>query len=423
MQQGQIKRNALLNEIDIQVFNAIESEKVRQEYGIELIASENIVSKAVMQAQGSVLTNKYAEGYAGKRYYGGCENADTVEILAIKRLKQLFGANFANVQPHSGATANQCVYFAFLKAGDTIMGLALDCGGHLTHGAKMTQSGQYFNSIDYRTNEHGLIDYDALEKQALEVKPKMIVAGTSSYSRILDWKRFREIADKVSELNGGCILMVDMAHVAGLVAGGQYPNPMEYAHVVTSTTHKTLRGPRGGIILWNDEHFTKQINSAVFPGSIGGPLMHIIAAKAVAFGEALEPSFQDYAKNVVSNAKTLAKTLVDRGLNIVTGGTDCHLLVVDLTPYGVTGKAAEKLLEKAHLICNKNAIPSDPNSPFVTSGIRLGSACGTTRGFAEKEFVQIGNWVADILKDGSDENITRIALEVKDLCKKFPIYN
>ena len=418
MPKNQVHTNGILKEIDIQVFNAIESEKVRQEYGIELIASENIVSKAVMQAQGSVFTNKYAEGYSGKRYYGGCENADTVETLAIERLKQLFGANFANVQPHSGATANQCVYFAFLKPNDTIMGLALDCGGHLTHGAKMTQSGQYFNAVDYRTNEHGLIDYNALEKQALEVKPKMIVAGTSSYSRILDWKRFREIADKV-----GAILMVDMAHVAGLIAGGQYPNPMEFAHVVTSTTHKTLRGPRGGVILWNDEKFTKQINSAVFPGSIGGPLIHVIAAKAVAFGEALEPSFKVYAENVVKNAKILSETLVGRGLNIITGGTDCHLLVADLTPYGVTGKEAEKLLEKAHLICNKNAIPNDKESPFVTSGIRLGSACGTTRGFSEKEFVQIGNWIADILKDGSDENIAKVSQEVKNLCEQFPIYS
>jgi glycine hydroxymethyltransferase len=418
MPKNQVHTNGILKEIDISVFNAIESEKVRQEYGIELIASENIVSKAVMQAQGSVLTNKYAEGYSGKRYYGGCENADTVETLAIERLKKLFGANFANVQPHSGATANQCVYFAFLKPNDTIMGLALDCGGHLTHGAKMTQSGQYFNAVDYRTNENGLIDYDALEKQALEVKPRLIVAGTSSYSRILDWKRFREIADKV-----GAILMVDMAHVAGLIAGGQYPNPMEFAHVVTSTTHKTLRGPRGGVILWNDEKFTKQINSAVFPGSIGGPLMHVIAAKAVAFGEALEPSFKVYAENVVKNAKILSETLVSRGLNIVTGGTDCHLLVVDLTPYKITGKTAEKLLEKAHLICNKNAIPNDKESPFVTSGIRLGSACGTTRGFSEKEFVQIGNWIADILKDGSDENIAKISQEVKNLCEQFPIYS
>ncbi len=417
MPQNQVHTNGILKEIDIQVFNAIASEKIRQEDGIELIASENIVSKAVMEAQGSVFTNKYAEGYSGKRYYGGCENADTVETLAIERLKQLFGANFANVQPHSGATANQCVYFAFLKPNDTIMGLALDCGGHLTHGAKMTQSGQYFNAVDYRTNENGLIDYDALEKQALEVKPKMIVAGTSAYSRILDWKRFREIADKC-----GAILLVDMAHVAGLIAGGQYPNPLEHAHVVTSTTHKTLRGPRGGVILWNDEKFTKQINSAVFPGSIGGPLMHVIAAKAVAFGEALEPSFQEYAKNVISNAKILAKTLVEQGLNLVTGGTDSHLMVVDLTPYNITGKEAEKLLEKAHLICNKNAIPNDPNSPFVTSGIRLGSACGTTRGFGEKEFVQIGLWITDILRNDTEENIAKIGQEVKDLCKQFPIY-
>jgi len=415
--------NKTLQEIDITIFDAIESEKIRQEDGIELIASENIVSKAVMEAQGSVFTNKYAEGYPTKRYYGGCENADIVESLAIDRLKKLFNANFANVQPHSGATANQCVYFAFLKPGDTIMGLALDCGGHLTHGAKMTQSGQWFNSVDYRTNSEGLIDYDQLEAQALEVKPKLIVAGTSSYSRIIDWKRFRDIADKVAKINGSCILMIDMAHVAGLVAGGQYPNPLPYADVVTSTTHKTLRGPRGGVILWNDEKFTKQINSAVFPGMIGGPLIHVIAAKAVAFGEALEPSFQHYAKSVVQNAQVLAKTLVERGLKVVTGGTDCHLMVVDLTPYGVTGKDAEKLLEKARLICNKNAIPNGPHGPFTASGIRLGSACGTTRGFGEKEFVQIGNWIADVLKNSSEDSIAKVGNDVKALCNKFPIYS
>ena len=399
------------------IFQAIQKERVRQEEGIELIASENIVSKAVMQAQGSVFTNKYAEGYSGKRYYGGCENMDTVETLAIERLKQLFGCNFANVQPHSGATANQCVFFAFLNPGDTIMGLALDCGGHLTHGAKMTQSGKWFNSIEYRTDENGYINYDNVEKIALETKPKMIIAGTSSYSRSIDWKRFREIADKA-----GAVLMVDMAHVAGLVAGGLYENPMPYADVVTSTTHKTLRGPRGGIILWNDEKYTKQINSAVFPGMIGGPLMHVIAAKAVCFGEALQPSFKDYAKSVVKNAQVLAKTLMDRGLKIVTGGTDCHLMVVDLTPYNITGKEAEALLGRAHLICNKNAIPNDPHGPFVAAGIRLGTPAGTSRGFGEKEFVQIGNWVADILKNKDDTTIAKISGEVKALTKQFPLY-
>jgi glycine hydroxymethyltransferase len=399
------------------IFQAIQKERVRQEEGIELIASENIVSKAVMQAQGSVFTNKYAEGYSGKRYYGGCENMDTVETLAIERLKQLFGCNFANVQPHSGATANQCVFFAFLNPGDTIMGLALDCGGHLTHGAKMTQSGKWFNSIEYRTDENGYINYDNVEKIALETKPKMIIAGTSSYSRSIDWKRFREIADKA-----GAVLMVDMAHVAGLVAGGLYENPMPYADVVTSTTHKTLRGPRGGIILWNDEKYTKQINSAVFPGMIGGPLMHVIAAKAVCFGEALQPSFKDYAKSVVKNAQVLAKTLMDRGLKIVTGGTDCHLMVVDLTPYNITGKEAEALLGKAHLICNKNAIPNDPHGPFVAAGIRLGTPAGTSRGFGEKEFVQIGNWIADILKNKDDTTIAKISGEVKALTKQFPLY-
>ena len=400
------------------VFQAIEKERVRQEEGIELIASENIVSKAVMQAQGSVFTNKYAEGYAGKRYYGGCENMDTVETLAIERLKKLFGCNFANVQPHSGATANQCVFFAFLQPGDTLMGLALDCGGHLTHGAKMTQSGKWFNAVDYRTDESGYIDYDNVETLAIECKPKLIIAGTSSYARSINWKRFRQIADKV-----GAILMVDMAHVAGLVAGGVYENPMPYADVVTSTTHKTLRGPRGGIILWNDEKFTKQINSAVFPGMIGGPLMHVIAAKAVAFGEALEPSFKDYAQNVVKNAQILAKTLMDRGLKIVTGGTDCHLMVVDVTPYKITGKEAEGLLGRAHLVCNKNTIPNDPHGPFVASGIRLGTPAGTTRGFGEAEFVQIGNWIADILKAKDDATIAKIATEVKALARKFPLYS
>lgn len=412
-----------LKNADVAIYNAILKEGIRQEDGIELIASENIASKAVMEAQGSVLTNKYAEGYPNKRYYGGCENMDTVETLAIERVKDLFNCSFANVQPHSGATANQCVYFAFLKPGDTIMGLALDCGGHLTHGAKMTQSGQWFNSVEYRTNEEGLIDYDALEKQALEVKPRLIVAGTSSYSRIIDWKRFRAIADKVSQLNGECILMVDMAHVAGLIAGAQYPSPLPFADVVTSTTHKTLRGPRGGIILWNDEKYTKKINSAVFPGMIGGPLMHVIAAKAVCFGEALQPEFKIYAKNVVQTAKILAKTLVEKGLKVVTGGTDCHLMVVDLTPYGVTGKDGEKLLERAHLTCNKNAIPNDPAGPFIASGLRLGTSAGVTRGFGEKEFIQIGEWVAEVLAKRDDATIEKVGKQVKELCKKFPIYS
>ncbi len=407
-----------LKSIDIEIHNAIVKENQRQEEGIELIASENIASKAVMEAQGSVMTNKYAEGYPNKRYYGGCENMDTIESLAIDRLKKLFECNFVNVQPHSGATANQCVYFAFIKPGDTIMGLALDCGGHLTHGAKMTQSGKWFNSVEYRTNDNGLIDYDQLEKQAIEVKPKLIVAGTSSYSRIIDWKRFREIADKV-----GAILMVDMAHVAGLVAGRQYPNPLPYADVVTSTTHKTLRGPRGGIILWNNEEYTKKINSAVFPGMIGGPLMHVIAAKAVCFGEALQPSFKKYAEDVVNTAKILSKTLIEKGLNVITGGTDCHLLVVDLTPYGVTGKDAEKLLEMAHLTCNKNAIPNDPAGPFISSGIRLGTSAGVTRGFGEKEFVQIGLWIAEVLLKRDNNTIKIVGDEVKELCKKFPIYS
>lgn len=410
--------NNNLQSNDRTVFDAIQKEAIRQSEGIELIASENIVSKAVMEAQGSILTNKYAEGYSGKRYYGGCENMDTVETLAIERLQKLFGCNFANVQPHSGATANQCVFFAFLQPGDTVMGLALDCGGHLTHGAKMTQSGKWFNSVEYRTDEDGYINYDNVEKIALECKPKMIIAGTSSYSRNIDWKRFRQIADKV-----GAILMIDMAHVAGLVAGGAYTNPIPYADVVTSTTHKTLRGPRGGIILWNDEKYTKKINSAVFPGMIGGPLMHVVAAKAVCFGEALEPSFKEYIKSVVRNAKVLSETLVSRGLRIVTGGTDCHLMVVDLTPYDITGKEAEELLGRAYLICNKNAIPNDPHGPFVATGIRVGTPAGTTRGFGEKEFVQIGNWIADILKNKDDSTIEKIKTAVHTLTKRFPIYN
>lgn len=415
---------------DHKIFSSINKEMDRQKYQIELIASENIVSPAVLEAQGSVLTNKYAEGYPAKRYYGGCEFADEVETLAIERICKLFGANFANVQPHSGASANLAVYLAFLQPGDTILGMSLAAGGHLTHGAMRTISGMWLKSVQYGIRlDDGLLDYEQMESLAREHKPKIIVAGISSYPRIVDWARFRKIADEV-----GALLMVDMAHVAGLVAGGVYPSPIPHAHIVTSTTHKTLRGPRGGIILTNDEELSKKINSAVFPGLQGGPLMHVIAAKAVSFGEALQPEFKNYAAQVVKNAKVLAEVLVKRGLKITTGGTDCHLMVVDLTPLkDLTGKEAEKVLERAGLTCNKNAIPNDPRSPFITSGLRFGTAAGTTRGFKEKEFEQIGNWICDVLegfvKNASPENPEgnknleeKVKSEVKKLCEEFPIY-
>jgi glycine hydroxymethyltransferase len=408
---------------DSAIFDVINQEFERQKEGIELIASENYVSKAVLEAQGSILTNKYAEGYPKKRYYGGCEFVDIAETLAIERLKQLFGCNFANVQPHSGANANQSVYFAFMNPGETVLGLSLDCGGHLTHGFAVNQSGKWFNGVSYHVTPEGLIDYDEMEKLAMEHKPKMIIAGFSAYSRVLDWKRFREVADKC-----GAILMADIAHVSGLIAGGQYPSPFPYADVVTTTTHKTLRGPRGGVIMWNDEKYSKAINGANFPGTQGGPLMHVIAGKAVAFGEALKPEFKEYTKNVVENAKTLANTLTARGLKIVTGGTENHLMIVDLTPYGITGKDAEKTLERAGLTCNKNTIPFDKASPFVTSGIRLGTPAGTTRGFGVKEFEIIGNLIADVLssfaKTPEDNSKTEkeVFEKVKNLCKNFPIY-
>ncbi len=413
-----------LSQSDELVFGAVQKELSRQQDYIELIASENIVSKAVLEAQGSILTNKYAEGYPGKRYYGGCEHVDIIEAEAIERLKKLFGCGYANVQPHSGATANQIVFFAFLQPGDTIMGLDLACGGHLTHGAKMTMSGKWFNSVSYGLDVDGYIDYTSVERLALENKPKLIVAGTSSYPRVIDWKRFREIADKV-----GAILMIDMAHVAGLVAGGVYPSPVPYADVVTSTTHKTLRGPRGGIILWNDDKFTKQINSACFPGMIGGPLMHVIAAKCVSFGEALKPEFKKYAKAVVDNAKVFAAELVAAGYDITTKGTDCHLLVLDLQKTGLTGKEMELVLHEAGLTCNKNAVPNDPKSPFVTSGLRLGTSAGTTRGFGETEFKQIAKWIIELIEARlkNDESLLlqtqqKIKAEVKALCSKFAIY-
>lgn len=415
-----------LAKADAAIASAISKELDRQKYQIELIASENIVSSAVLEAQGSVFTNKYAEGYPAKRYYGGCEFADEVEALAISRLCEIFGAKFANVQPHSGASANLAVYLACLQPGDTILGMSLAAGGHLTHGAQRTISGMWFKSVQYGIRlDDGLIDYDQMESLAREHKPKMIIAGISSYPRVVDWARFRKVADEI-----GALLMVDMAHVAGLVAAGIYPSPVGIADIVTSTTHKTLRGPRGGVILTNNEELSKKINSAVFPGLQGGPLMHVIAAKAVAFGEVLQPSFKDYAKQVVLNAQILAKTLIKRGLKITTGGTDCHLMVVDLTPLEtLTGKEAEKVLEHAGLTCNKNAIPNDPRSPFVTSGLRFGTPAGTTRGFKEKQFEEIGNLICDVLegfvKNGEEGNkavVVRTKKRVEELCKEFPIY-
>ena len=409
---------------DADIFSAIEEELHRQQTQIELIASENIVSRAVLRAQGSVLTNKYAEGYPGKRYYGGCEFVDKAEQLAIDRAKKLFDCSYVNVQPSSGSQANQGVFMALLQPGDTILGQSLAAGGHLTHGAAPNQSGKWFKAIQYGVKQSDcLIDYDEVERLANEHKPKMIIAGFSAYPRIVDWARFRKIADSV-----GAYLMVDMAHVAGLVAAGVYPSPLPHAHVVTTTTHKTLRGPRGGMILSNDDELGKKFNSAIFPGIQGGPLMHVIAAKAVAFGEALQPSFKSYGKAVVENAQALAATLVKRGVNIVSGGTDCHLMLVDLRPKKITGKAAEESLERAGLTCNKNAIPFDPEKPFVTSGIRLGTPAGTTRGFGVKEFEKIGNLIGDVLDglaSGSDNSATetKVRAQVAELCNAFPIYS
>ena len=410
---------------DTEIAAAIAKELGRQQNQIELIASENIVSADVLAAQGSVLTNKYAEGYPGRRYYGGCEFVDTAEELAISRAKKLFGANFVNVQPHSGAQANQAVFLALLQPGDRIMGLSLAHGGHLTHGSPVTMSGKWFDVVSYDVRESDqLIDMDDVRKLALEKRPKLIVAGASAYPRAIDFAGFRAIADEV-----GAYLMVDMAHYAGLIAAGQYPDPLPHAHVVTTTTHKTLRGPRGGMILTNIEDIAKKLNSAVFPGNQGGPLMHVIAAKAVAFGEALQPQFRDYARNVVSNAKVLAAVLKDGGLGIVSGGTDCHMILVDLRPIGVTGKAAEAALERAALTCNKNSIPFDPQKPFVTSGVRLGTSAGTTRGFGEAEFANIGQMILKVLlalaKAGPDGDATveaDVKGQVEALCAKHPIY-
>ena len=410
---------------DPEIFGAIRQELGRQRHEIELIASENIVSAAVMEAQGSVMTNKYAEGYPGRRYYGGCQFVDIAEELAIERAKQLFGVGFANVQPNSGSQANQGVFTALLQPGDTILGMSLDAGGHLTHGAKPNQSGKWFNAIQYGVRQQDLtVDYDQIAALAAEHQPKMLIAGGSAIPRIIDFARMREIADSV-----GAYLLVDMAHFAGLVASGHYHSPFPHAHVATTTTHKTLRGPRGGMILTGDEAIAKKVNSAIFPGIQGGPLMHVIAAKAVAFGEALRPEFKDYQTQVIRNAQALADQLMKGGLDIVTGGTDTHLMLVDLRPKGVKGNATEQALGRAHITCNKNGIPFDTEKPTITSGIRLGSPAGTTRGFGEPEFRQIGDWITRVVDglaangeagNGAVEDAVRA--EVEALCQQFPIY-
>lgn len=410
---------------DADIFGAIRNELGRQREEIELIASENIVSKAVMEAQGSVLTNKYAEGYPGRRYYGGCEFVDVVETLAIDRAKQLFGCDFVNVQPNSGSQANQGVFQALLKPGDTILGMSLDAGGHLTHGAAPNQSGKWFNAVQYgvRDEDHQ-IDYDQIDRLADEHKPQMIIAGGSAIPRIIDFARMRAAADRV-----GAVLLVDMAHFAGIVAAGEYPSPFPHAHVATTTTHKTLRGPRGGMILTNDAAIAKKVNSAIFPGIQGGPLMHVIAGKAVAFGEALRPEFKDYIRQVVKNAQALSDQLIKGGLDTITHGTDSHLLLVDLRPKGVKGNATEEALGRANITCNKNGIPSDPEKPTVTSGIRLGTPAGTTRGFGEAEFRQIADWIIEVVDglaaNGSAGNVEveeRVRKEVLEMCARFPIY-
>ena len=418
--------SATLAQSDPAIAKWIDKELGRQQDKIELIASENIVSAAVLEAQGSVFTNKYAEGYPGRRYYGGCVEMDVVETLAIERAKQLFGCGFANVQPHSGAQANQAVFLATVKPGDTILGMSLDAGGHLTHGASANMSGKWFRAMQYGVRvEDGLLDYDQLEAMAHAEKPKLIIAGGSAYPRVIDFARIRRVADAV-----GATFMVDMAHFAGLVAAGAFPSPLPHAHVVTTTTHKTLRGPRGGMILTNDPDLAKRINSAVFPGLQGGPLMHVIAGKAAAFGEALRPEFAAYQHQVVANARALAATLVEQGLAIVSGGTDSHLMLVDLRPKRVTGKAAEASLERAHMTANKNAIPSDPEKPAITSGVRLGTPAGTTRGFGVAEFQEIGRMIGEVLdglsasNDGSNSVVeAAVGARVKEMCRRFPIYS
>jgi len=416
---------AHLSETDPELFSAIQKEFGRQQHEIELIASENIVSRAVLEAQGSIMTNKYAEGYPGKRYYGGCQFVDVAEELAIERAKKLFGCNFANVQPNSGSQMNQAVFLALLKPGDTFMGLDLNSGGHLTHGSPVNMSGKWFNVVSYGVRRQDQrLDMDDVRKKALEHRPKLILAGGTAYSREWDWAAFRTIADEI-----GAYLHVDMAHIAGLVAGGVHASPIPHAHVVTTTTHKSLRGPRGGMILCNDEDIAKKINSAVFPGLQGGPLMHVIAAKAVAFGEALEPSFRAYAAQVKANAAALADELMKGGIDIVSGGTDNHLCLADLRPKKVTGKATEAALGRAHLTCNKNGVPFDPEKPFVTSGIRLGTPAGTTRGFAEPEFRQIAAWITEVVdglaangETGNAAVEAKVRNEAEAMCKRFPIY-
>ncbi|TCT42873.1 serine hydroxymethyltransferase [Martelella mediterranea] len=418
--------NRTLADADPEIFGAIGKELGRQRHEIELIASENIVSRAVLEAQGSIMTNKYAEGYPGKRYYGGCQFVDIAEELAIERAKKLFGVEFANVQPNSGSQMNQAVFLALLQPGDTFMGLDLNSGGHLTHGSPVNMSGKWFNVVSYGVSrDDNRIDMDEVEAKAKEHKPKLIIAGGTAYSRVWDWKRFREIADSV-----GAYLMVDMAHIAGLVAGGAHPSPCPHAHVVTTTTHKSLRGPRGGMILTNDADIAKKVNSAVFPGLQGGPLMHVIAAKAVAFGEALKPEFKAYAEQVVKNSRALAASLMDGGLDVVSGGTDNHSMLVDLRKKNATGKRAESALGRAYITCNKNGIPFDPEKPFVTSGVRLGTPAGTTRGFGEAEFTEIGKLIVEVL-DGlkevnSDEGNAAVEAAVRDkvvaLTDRFPMY-
>ena len=412
-------RDLTIAKYDAELFEAMQQEALRQEEHIELIASENYTSPAVMEAQGSVLTNKYAEGYPGKRYYGGCEYVDVVEQLAIDRAKELFGADYANVQPHAGSQANAAVYLALLSAGDTILGMSLAHGGHLTHGASVSSSGKLYNAIQYGIDSNGLIDYDEVERLAVEHKPKMIVAGFSAYSKTLDFPRFRAIADKV-----GALLFVDMAHVAGLVAAGLYPNPIPFADVVTTTTHKTLRGPRGGLILAKaNEEIEKKLNAAVFPGAQGGPLMHVIAAKAVCFKEALEPGFKAYQKQVIENAQAMAQVFIDRGYDVVSGGTDNHLFLVSLIRQGLTGKDADAALGRAHITVNKNAVPNDPQSPFVTSGLRIGTPAVTTRGFKVAQCVALAGWICDILDNLGDADVEAdVAKNVAALCADFPVY-
>ena len=419
--------NDNIKDADPEVYETLKKELERQQNQIELIASENIASKAVLNAQGSVMTNKYAEGYPGNRYYGGCEFVDEAENIALERVKELYNCKYANLQPHSGAQANQAVFLALLQPHDTILGMSLASGGHLTHGAKPNLSGKWFNPIQYGVKKDGndkdLIDYEEVEALALEHKPKLIIAGASAYPRTIDWKKFRDIADKV-----GAYLLVDMAHYSGLIAGKQYPNPIEHAHVVTSTTHKTLRGARSAMILTNDETLIKKINSAVFPGLQGGPLMHVMAGKAVAFGEALKPEFQDYIKKVITNAKALSSSLVNNGFKIVTGGTDSHIVWLDLTPKGVTGDKAEKILEDVGIACNKNAIPYDPNPPKITSGLRFGTAAATSRGFNDSDFSEIGNMISEVLdnihqsEDNQKQFISSMKDKVINMCKKYPIY-